>query len=175
MNTTLKYGLIGGLILSSFNIFYFFDLYQYNLFNKFWMVFKLLTLVIVILLGIKEKKQKDNNEINYRDAIFTGLSINLVAGLILSFSLFVIFRFSPALLNAFRTHTLQIYETQLKAQNFKPEEIKKYINSVTSAFDPFTMAKDSLMQILLIGLIFTLAIAFFQRNKTGNTPSSIKA
>lgn len=166
MNTSLKFGIIGGVLLSSLVFFYTLEIYEYALVSKIWTSVQLVILLIVILLGVKEKKKSLNDEITYRDAVFTGLSVNLITALIQSFSLFLLFKLSPSTLEKYKSFFIEFETEQMKKAQFATKDLVKSIEIIKTELTAFNMARANFLEILLIGLIFALVVAFFQRNKT---------
>jgi len=176
MNTSVKYGIIGGAIFASLLItFYVFKIYEISLLARLLGGLDIFALMIIILLGIKEKKRKSDHLINYRDAITTGLTINLIIAITQSLTLFLLFKFWVSGFDQFKAYTITHETMSMKRFELTPSEIIKNIEIIKTELTPFNSAKINFMKLLLIGLILTLVISFFQRNKIDNTPTITKA
>jgi hypothetical protein len=175
MNTSVKYGIIGGAIFTFLLIsFYIFKVYEITLLARLLGGLDIFALLILILLGIKEKKRKSDNLINYRDAITTGLSINFIIAITQSLTLFLLFQFWVSGFNDFKTYTIQHETVAMKRFGLPQAEIIKNVEMIKTELTAFNSAKINFMKLLLIGLILTLVISFFQRNKIDNTPTLTK-
>ena len=165
MNSTLKFGLLGGVLLASTILFYTFDLTSSGFF-LLWTIAQVAIIIFAIYFGVKEeKKVKHNNSISYRDAIITGLKINFIIALIHSLSMFLYFHYQPDEISKLKQSNIEKAMKDMKELKFEESVIKDHIKFINQDITPFNLAKNNFMIILVLGLVFSLIITAILRKK----------
>lgn len=166
MNSTLKFGLLGGMLLASaIFLFYSFDPTNSGSF-ALWTVAQIAIIIFSIYLGVKEeKKVKHNNSISYRDAIFTGLKINFILAVIQSISMFLYLNYQPEQINKLKESNIEKAMKDMKELKFEESVIKDHIKFINQEITPFNLAKNNFMVILILGLVVSLIVTAILRKK----------
>lgn len=166
MNSSLKYGLIGGLSLSVL-LFAGYSMQWYKVSFKYgWTILEILILVFSLYFGVKESRRiKYPDGIRYKNAVLEGFKILLVITVIHSVSIYLYFAINEEKFAAYKAYTAESAITAMKKAGYSETDINKFEELVQTEFTPFTLAKDNSMYDLLLGLIFVLLIASILRKK----------
>ncbi len=99
---------------------------------------------------------------NYGQALLSGITITLWAGLFLAIFNFVYFAF---LNPGFAEEFIQVITPVMKSKNLKPVEIQKEIELIREGYKPQNMLLNTFVQSLIMGLIFSSVLSAFLRNR----------
>lgn len=125
-------------------------------------LFSILILVMGVLLGLREAKKKNNDQISYKVAVITGIKISLVTAIIVSlYSLLYCTLINPGFPEVMAAET----EKSLTAAGFPPEEIASKLSAVKQEFSAPMQVMQSLVGQAVMGTIASLIIGLFIRTK----------
>src|SRR5690606_33441705 len=128
--------------------------------------FQVMVMILSVYLGVREEKKKRNDSISYRDAIFTGLKINLIIAILHSSTIFIYYSSQPAELEKLKKSNIEQAIADMKELNLGESVIQDHIKFLDQDITAFNQAKYNFMIILILGLLFCLVITAILRSKT---------
>jgi len=164
MKIQLKYGFIVAFIIAIVNIILC-DLVGIE--NPFVRDFSGTIPVVIfaagLFLGMREIRKKDyNNEINYGQAIFSGLAISILIALVLGFLNTLYY----GLVNTgYAERVVSNFQAISKGLNLKPDVIALQIKDIRESYLPFNQFKGTLLFFSLIGIILSSIFSSILRTK----------
>ncbi|MBX9851237.1 MAG: DUF4199 domain-containing protein, partial [Cytophagaceae bacterium] len=164
MSTTIKYGLIGGGILSLFLGLYILEVYKSS-FYFLWTPAEIIILVLVIFYGIKERKKLNGNSIHFGEAVFTGIKINTIAALIHSAAMYLFFTYNTSVLNDYKKEKIESSIKEMTEMKYAAKDIQQFRDLATKETTPRNIAKNNLLVFLIMGLVFSMVSGAIQRTR----------
>jgi hypothetical protein len=171
----IKYGLATGLMIGLWNVLMFtvsswivskcnIDLPAYTV-RQLVGLFSVLMLIVGIWLALRGKRRENNNQLSYKEAIFTGVKMSMVVAVLVSlYSL----AYCEILNPDFAMDMTKEVEKALKASGASPGEIAEKLKQAQTEFSTPAQVMMALVGQTVIGTIGSLIIGFFIRTKRTN-------